>query len=255
MTCRNLISILTVLLLTGTATNEVVAQTTCYDLSNHEPKSLSGQLSATIFAGPPNFEDVQKGDSPEPGYLLSLPHNICISGDEFADPAKEFNEVQLFASSEALERELKQKSGQNVLVILGDAFAAHTGHHHRPLVARVVSVSPAVTDQTEEYGSAASTVRAFYYALSQGNGDVASSYVVAEKRKKGPFSAVSLTSLYSSLEKPLELLSLKALDDRTYDVRYHFQSKAGFCDGHSVVKTVTRDGRNYIDRIKALNRC
>lgn len=44
------------------------AYSACFDVSKGEPSHLSGRLSHRIFAGPPNFEDVQKGDTPEPGY-------------------------------------------------------------------------------------------------------------------------------------------------------------------------------------------
>lgn len=248
--------VLLIVLLTGEgALDEAQATSSCYDLSKRQPSKLEGMLVAVIFAGPPNYEDVQKGDSPEPGYILHLPKNICIEGDDFADPTNSFNEVQLFADSEAVSRELQKHQNARVAVNLNDAFAAHTGHHHRPLVARVSSVSPTVNDITDEYGSAATMVRAFYYALSQGNGEVASNYIISEKRSKGPFSAESITSFYSSLDKPLELISLVPLDPDTFDVRYTFRSTAGTCDGHSTVKTTMRNGRFYIQSIKSLNGC
>lgn len=46
------------------------AHSACYDVSKKEPSSLIGHLSHRIFAGPPNFEDVQKGDTPEPGVCV-----------------------------------------------------------------------------------------------------------------------------------------------------------------------------------------
>jgi hypothetical protein len=244
------------LLFTGEgALSEAQANSSCYDLSKRQPSQLEGVLVAVIFAGPPNYEDVQKGDSPEPGYILQLPNNVCTEGDDFADPNNSFNEVQLFADSEAVSRELQKYQNTRVVVNLNDAFAAHTGHHHRPLVARVSSVNPAVSDITDEYGSAATTVRAFYYALSQGNGEAASSFIISEKRSKGPFSAKSITNFYSSLDKPLELISLDPLGTDTFDVRYTFRSKAGTCDGHATVKTTLRNDRFYIQSIKSLNGC
>jgi len=220
-----------------------------------QPSRLEGVLSAVIFAGPPNFEDVQKGDSPEPGYILRLPGNICIEGDDFANPAERFNEVQLFAGSEAASRELQDYQNDRVVVQLSDAFAAQTGHHHRPLVASVSSVSPAPNDIIDEYGSAATTVRAFYYALSQGNGEAASGYIISEKRTKGPFTAENITRFYSGLDEPLELISLEPLGPDTFDVRYTFRSSAGLCDGRATVRTTVRNGRFYIQGIKSLNGC
>ena len=243
-------------LLTGEgALSEAQANSSCYDLSKRQPSKLEGMLIAVIFAGPPNYEDVQKGDSPEPGYILRLPNNVCIEGDDFADPKISFNEVQLFADSESVSRELQRYQNDSVVVTVNDAFAAHTGHHHRPMVARVISVSPTVNDITDEYGSAATTVRAFYYALSQGNGEAASSYIISEKRSKGPFSAKSITKFYSSLDKPLELISLAPSGPDTFDVRYTFRSKAGSCDGQATVRTTLRNERFYIQSIKSLKGC
>ncbi|EJC80190.1 hypothetical protein Rleg4DRAFT_1804 [Rhizobium leguminosarum bv. trifolii WSM2297] len=63
-------------------------QAACYDLSKQQPSRLSGHLTHRIFGGPPEFEDVQKGDTPEPGYIIKLDHPICITGDDFADPTR-----------------------------------------------------------------------------------------------------------------------------------------------------------------------
>jgi hypothetical protein len=249
-------TLLLIALLTGEgALSETQANSSCYDLSKKQPSKLEGMLIAVIFAGPPNYEDVQKGDSPEPGYILRLPINVCIEGDDFADPNNSFNEVQLFAESESVSRELQGYQNERVVVTVNDAFAAHTGHHHRPMVARVISVSPTVNDITDEYGSAATTVRAFYYALSQGNGEAASSYIISEKRAKGPFSAKSITKFYSSMDKPLKLIGLEPSGADTFDVRYTFHSRVGTCNGQAIVRTTLRNDRFYIQSIKSLNGC
>lgn len=56
-----------------------IAENRCYDLSHGEPKSLVGLLQFVIFPGPPNYEDVQKGDAPEPGFVLRLDKDVCLS--------------------------------------------------------------------------------------------------------------------------------------------------------------------------------
>jgi hypothetical protein len=53
-------------------------------------------LTYNIFPGPPNFEDVRKGDKPEPTYILQLLKPICVSGDEFIDPKKQIDRIQFF---------------------------------------------------------------------------------------------------------------------------------------------------------------
>lgn len=44
------------------------AAAACSDLSKHPEISASGDLTRPMFAGPPNYEDVRKGDAPEPSY-------------------------------------------------------------------------------------------------------------------------------------------------------------------------------------------
>jgi len=245
-----LLSIMLALLLTPLAT---IANAACYDLSRGEPHELTGLLSYVIFAGPPNFEDVQKGDTPEPGYILKLSSPICITGDVFADPDTTFSEVQL-VETEKTSRALRSLVNSNVDVILSQPMAAQTGHHHRPLVAWVTEVFP-VNDITTEYGTAASTVRAFYYALAAGNGDDAASFIVPERRVSGPFSANQMTRFYGNLIEPLELVDLKPSGPNQYLVRYRFRSDTAECEGRAIVTTVARGGRYYIKRIQALDRC
>ena len=105
-------------------------------------------LSHVVFAGPPDFEDVQSGDTPEPGYVLTLPVTICLTGDDFADPSLQFSEVQLVAT-DASARAMKALVNTNVHVVLSTAIAAETGHHHRPLVAWVTGISSADDAKTE----------------------------------------------------------------------------------------------------------
>jgi hypothetical protein len=116
----------------------------CYDLSAGEPKKLRGHLQYTIYPGPPNFEDVRKGDRPEPTYVLRLDRPICLKGDKYADPNKAIRRVQLVGTG-ATWPLLRASLGQRVSVGLKDPMGAETGHHHEPLVARVMSVKTSAT--------------------------------------------------------------------------------------------------------------
>ena len=112
----------------------------CHDVSQGEPSVLEGLLSARVFAGPPNFEDVSKGDQPEPGYLLKLDMPICLTGDEdFTDPDDMFDEVQV-VPTEATQARMDDLTGKRVRVELENPMPAHTGHHYRPLVAWVAAI-------------------------------------------------------------------------------------------------------------------
>lgn len=231
-----------------------LAHAACYDLRRAEPAYLEGHLSFRIFAGPPGFEDVQKGDTPEPGYVLALRDAICLDGDEdFADPDYFFNEVHLLPT-ERTEAAMRALDDTDVAVDLSDPMPAMTGHHHRPLVAWVTAIRP-LAAPPRETGSAASTVEAFYIALGQGHGALAASFVIPEKTLKGPFSAEAMTRFYGSLAEPLRLLSVEPDGPARFQVRYRFRSAGGVCDGRATVTTVTRDGRHFIRSIKAGNGC
>lgn len=226
----------------------------CHDISRSEPAVLSGVLSHRIFAGPPGYEDVQKGDTPEPGYVLKLPASICLTGDaEFTDPSHLFDEVQLVPRA-GTEKSMQALDGRAVTVRISDHIPAHTGHHHRPLVAWVDEIT-ADKDITEEYGTAASTVRAFYLALGAGDGKTASAYVVEEKRRKGPFSAQALSRFYGALSEPVELVSLDDAGKGRFTVHYRYASGSGRCEGVATVTTAERQGRFFIAGIKAHNGC
>jgi len=224
----------------------------CFDLSKSEPHSLTGLLSHRIFPGPPGFQDVRRGDTPEPGYLLQLPEAICLTGDEFADPATMFSEVQLVETDKTASA-MRALADRNVTVELTQPIPAMTGHHHRPLVAWVTDIV-AADDPTAEYGTAATTVRAFYDALAAGNGGEAADFIVPERRK-GPFSPDEMTRFYGGLVAPLKLLSLEPSGPDAYLVRYQFASRARACNGRAIVKTVNRGGSNLIVNIQALDGC
>jgi hypothetical protein len=224
----------------------------CFDLSKSEPHSLTGLLSQRIFPGPPGFADVRRGDTPEPGYLLQLPEAICLTGDEFADPARMFSEVQLVETDKTASA-MRSLAGRNVTVELTQPMAAMTGHHHRPLIAWVTDIVTA-TDMTAEYGTAATAVRGFYYALAGGNGEEAAAFIVPEQRR-GPFSPDAMTRYYGDLVAPLKLLSLEPSGPGAYLVRYQFASRVRTCNGRAIVTTVNRGGSNLIASIQALDGC
>lgn len=244
----------TLTLLLALSALPAIAQAECFDVSKSEPAELSGVLSHRIFAGPPGYEDVQKGDTPEPGYVLKLPAAICLTGDpDFTDPSNLFDEVQV-VSREATEKSMRALDGRSVTVQLSGHIPAHTGHHHRPLVAWVEAIS-ADKDVTEEYGTAASTVRAFYLALAAGDGKAASALVVEEKRRKGPFSAKELSRFYGALAEPLELVDLQDAGEGRFTVRYRYATGSSRCESAATVRTAERQGRYFIVGIKSADGC
>jgi len=238
----------------------VSAHAACIDLKQKGSLSFVGALSYKIFAGPPNYEDVRKGDTPEPAYILSLEAPICATGDEFVDPGKPIQQIQIYpeetnGASPALSRDLRQLTGKRVSVEGRSAFGAHTGHHHAPLLLPITRIAIAF-DPAKASGTAMTTVQAFYLALGAADGEEASKYVVPDKRSAGPLSAKALNGFYSKLIVPLALVDIVALGADQYRVRYSYvASGTGRCNGESVVRTIKVSGMNLIESIRALSDC
>ena len=235
-------------------TAPVAAGAACFDISKFEPATLTGRLSARIFAGPPGFEDVAKGDAAEPGYILKLPNAICLTGDpDFTDPEDMFDEVQLVSRDNTADR-MAALDGRKVTVELSGHVPAHTGHHRRPLVAWVDEIVAEEPPASEE-SAAAATVRAFYQALTAGDGKTASTLVVEEKRRKGPFSAKELSRFYGALAEPLELVAVEDAAKGSVTVRYRYATKSKKCNGSATVRTTERNGVTLISGIVPKNEC
>ena len=264
------------LLLAGIASS--AAAQPCHDVRRGEPAALTGELTHRVLPGPPNYKDVQRGDRAEPTWLLRLDAPICIEdGDVFADPGKKFDVVHV-VPMEAMEHSLEPFRDRRVTVSIVYRMPAHTWQHKAPLVAVVDKVAlerevpenvpedvpedapedvPEVAPEVapEEEGTSAAVVRGFYLALGAGDGDEAASFVIPEKRSGGPLSASAMTGFYRDMERPLELVDMEPLSERTYMVRYRFQKGRLSCNGRAEVTTVERSGRSYIEGIRALDGC
>lgn len=147
---------------------------------------------------------------------------------------------------------------QIVTLSLIDQMAAETGHHHEPLVAWATAIRLAGTrpmDFVDEYGTAATTIRTFYAALSEGQGADASAMVVPEKRATPAFSPAGLTRFYGSLKQRIQLLDIAERDAGSFAVHYRYATASQVCDGRAIVTTIRREGRNFIQGIRALNGC
>lgn len=237
-----------------------VVHAACFDIGRGQPSVLSGTLDYVMFAGPPNFEDVQKGDTPEPRYILRLSSPICITGGDLEGARVPVKAVQL---NERTAGQLKRFLHQIVTVELADQMNAETGHHHEPLLSSVVRVRLAAgpapiaqpLDFTDEYGTPATVIRAFYAALGDGRGETASLLIVPEKRDVPAFSPSQLSRFYGSLRIPVSVVDIAIESPDSYVVHYRYATASRTCDGRAVVRTVERSGRAYIESIRALNGC
>ena len=123
-----------------------LANAACIDVRQTEPLAFKGTLNYRTFPGPPNYEDVKKGDKPEPAYIIKLDTPICATGDEFLDGKETFDRVQLLMDDSSpagrtLWQSLRQMDGKRVAVTGKSGFGAQTGHHHAPLLMTVVSIT------------------------------------------------------------------------------------------------------------------
>lgn len=106
----------------------------CIDLRKSDAKAtVSGKLTSRMFAGPPNYESIAKGDAKEGALILELPRPMCANDGEFIDGSTKFDRVHVSSSIPALLTVLNAAVGRQV-TIRGEAFGAHTGHHRAPLV-------------------------------------------------------------------------------------------------------------------------
>jgi hypothetical protein len=235
------------------------ANAACIDLKQTS-FSFEGSLSYSIFAGPPNYEDVRKGDMPEPTYILKLDAPICVTGDEFLNPNDRFDKIQVYPTDSGpagrfLSRDLRRSIGKRVVVEGNSAFGAHTKHHHASLLLPITNVAIPF-DVTKGYGTAMTTVQAFYMALGVANGEEASKFVVPDKRSSGVFSPTAIANFYSKLIVPLTLLDVRAVNSNEYRVRYSYVASAtGRCNGEALVRTIKIDGLNLIESIRATGDC
>src|SRR5260221_11968066 len=114
------------------------ANASCIDLKQTDTLSFEGTLNYRIFPGPPNYEDVRKGDTPEPTYILKLEEPICATGNEFVDQNVKFDRIQIFPESgkagQALWRDPRGLIWQRGGVAGAGGIRGDTGPHHAPLI-------------------------------------------------------------------------------------------------------------------------
>jgi Domain of unknown function (DUF4431) len=122
-----------------------LARAACLDVRQPDPLFFTGTLNYQLFPGPPNYEDIKRGDKPERAHILKLDQPICATGDEFLDGKEMFDRVQLLpddssATGRAAAQSLQSLDGKRVVVSGKSGFGAQTGHHHAPLLMTLVSI-------------------------------------------------------------------------------------------------------------------
>src|SRR5438270_5700294 len=68
----------------------------CFDYEPNGPAvSLAGRLRSQIFAGPPNYESIRRGDRKETALILTLTKPACTNGDPDDKAENHIREMQL----------------------------------------------------------------------------------------------------------------------------------------------------------------
>ena len=107
--------------------------------------SLTGKLQSKIFAGPPNYESIKRGDRKERAIIVTLISPICTSSsnsDSFDTPEANIRAVQLVVRESSHWKTVERRLGRPVIVT-GALFHGHTGHHRTKVLIDVTDIRPA----------------------------------------------------------------------------------------------------------------
>ena len=178
-----------------------------------------GPKAAEQVVNPSSSSSSESSRSPELGSAIP------------ASPQREAAEVSItFPASTSHIRQVAEPSRQVQASAIKNPDAVGSG------AGRPTDVS---VPKAKELGGQ-QIVRAFYTALEGGDGETASSLVIPEKRKAGPFSAGELSNFYGRLELPLRLIEVNRTGENSYDAVYTYKVRRGrFCNGRSSVRTVS----------------
>ena len=95
-----------------------------------------GILRRKTFPGPPNYEDIAKGDEPETGFYLELARPLCVKGEQGEEagygPIEDVSLLQLILDKDGYDR-YREHLDQPV-TISGGLSPGFNGHHHAPLL-------------------------------------------------------------------------------------------------------------------------
>jgi hypothetical protein len=105
--------------------------------------TVTGTLCAQVFAGPPNYRSIKRGDRKERAIILRLLTPTCTSRNDppqgLDDPETNVREIQLVVTKSAHWKTVERRLGKRVMVT-GTLFHAHTGHHRTKVLIDVTNI-------------------------------------------------------------------------------------------------------------------
>ncbi len=103
--------------------------------------SLDGIITERVFPGPPNYENIKKGDTPETAWILHLDKPVCVvpvdPKDDIDEPESNVTDMHLIVHGgyEKYESLL----GKHVIVH-GSLTHSITGHHRTRVLIEVEGI-------------------------------------------------------------------------------------------------------------------
>lgn len=85
------------------------------------------------------FKDA--ADRPESAYILTLSKPACLAGDAPDTRVSATRTIHIYATKKAIQDGIKRAVGKSISV-WGRPFAAHTAHHHAPIVMEITRLDP-----------------------------------------------------------------------------------------------------------------
>ena len=117
-------------------------------LKEGQELTFTGTVSRETFPGPPNYESIDDGDTPETYWILTINTPQCVIAESLEDGslhelAKSTTRFQLAFQDSSIYTSHKNVV-ENGVVVEGQLFAGHSGHHHTKALISVKSIKPVV---------------------------------------------------------------------------------------------------------------
>jgi Domain of unknown function (DUF4431) len=77
---------------------------------------------------------------PERPYILRLASNVCLDADDPDEAVKKTLTIHVFPADENQEPTFRKLVGKSIIV-RGKPMAAHTVHHHAPIILQVTEIN------------------------------------------------------------------------------------------------------------------
>jgi hypothetical protein len=77
---------------------------------------------------------------PQRPYILTLEQPVCLDSDDAESQVETTRTIHIYATDSGVMAAIAKLVGKRVAVV-GSAFAAHTAHHHAPIVMDITAIT------------------------------------------------------------------------------------------------------------------